>query len=85
MPEIAPKVLIEDLFNLKDPLLIQRKFISEEDLQYIASYTNANTHNALTKRVRERTLGALRKVRRQKKVITTEIRGYFRALFLLGT
>jgi hypothetical protein len=85
VPKIAPEVLLDDPFNLRDPLSVWRKFISQEDLEYIASHTNSNAHAAIASQASQRAPGKLRKRRRWKKVTATEIGGYFGALFVLGT
>jgi hypothetical protein len=85
VPQIAPEVLLEDAFSLKDPLSVWRKFISEDDLQLIASHTNLNARAAIALQASHRASGKLQKARRWKKVTSTEIGGYFGALFLLGT
>jgi hypothetical protein len=84
VPQIAPEVLLEDAFNPQDPLSVWRKFISKDDLQQIASHTNLNARAALALQASQRVPG-LQKARRWKKVTSTEIGGYFGALFLLGT
>ena len=44
VPEVKPKVLIEDEFSLLDPLSIWCRFISEEDWPYVALQTHANAY-----------------------------------------
>jgi hypothetical protein len=85
VPQTAPEVLLEDTFDPQDPLSVWRKFISEDDLQQIASHTNLNARIDLVTKARHRAPGKLQKARRWKKVTATEIGGYFSALFVLGT
>jgi hypothetical protein len=42
LPEVLPKVLIDEAFTISDPLSIWRKFITEKDLTYITKATNLN-------------------------------------------
>jgi hypothetical protein len=85
VPQIAPEVLLEDAFSLKDPLSVWRKFITTKDLDLITSHTNLNARAELTQQASQRAPGKLRKPRRWKKLTAAEIGGYFGALFLLGT
>ena len=76
-PEIKPQVLLDDQFDVLDPLLIWRHFITVEDCAYIASQTNANArinHQDDTTNARP-----------WKDVTTAEISAYLGALFVLGT
>ena len=84
LPKASPKVLLNCPFTPEDPLSIWRHFISEEDLCYIANYTNLNAIQERTKQRLERPKSAKQK-RSWKKVTAAEMGGYFGALFLLGT
>lgn len=83
LPTTLPEVLIKEPFTLTDPLSIWRRFITDENLQYIAQATNANA--VKSRRQQRLKQGVRRQKRAWEKVTTAEISGYFGALFLLGT
>jgi Transposase IS4 len=84
VPVTPPEVLLDCPFNTDDPLAVWRRFISEEDLCYIAKHTNEQAHADRIKQRLQRPQPQRYK-RPWKKVTSTEIGGYFGALFLLGT
>jgi hypothetical protein len=43
IPQTKPKVLLDCPFKPRDPLLIWRQFIAEEDLYHVVNKTNENT------------------------------------------
>ena len=85
VPIVPPKILLNCATVPNDPLSVWRHFIDEEDLSYIAKHTNAQATAAREKQRLETPLIKRRKRRPWRKVTTTEIGGYFGALFLLGT
>jgi hypothetical protein len=84
VPQVAPEVLLDCPFNPDDPLAVWRKFITEEDLCYIAKHTNEQAHAEFIEHRLQRPQRHKYK-RPWTKVTTAEIGGYFGALFLLGT
>ena len=80
-PEVKPQVLLQDRFDLLDPLSIWRRFITEDDCTYITSQTNANARIVRGK-VSTQHPG---KARSWKDITTPEISAYIGALFVLGT